>query len=240
MLLEEFAFQLAVSSTFALAACIQLEDYWDMQQLLMAIPQQREDTTTYEGREEYADMGIAPDFFDYLYRLSFLRRHVPLRGWYREEALHITAQIQEWKPVGQPLETAVPRHLIVMAHLYRIGCAILAAKILDPLLPAKSASITSMAREGLEYLREIQGDDAHMTRVSVLIWPILMLSLVAADEEQRETCLRLMRYMLDVQGIGCIRGALAFLEQAWKLQQDGSHLGWDALFRDDLLGEVMF
>jgi hypothetical protein len=242
-LLEEFAFQLSISSTFVSQIFENDNQYWDMQYFLRVLSNRRHEDEMGTGEEELGEMGVSHEFFDYIFRLSFLRKRTPLAGWHLEEADRILGRLQNWVPpeiTSQRSDHKSAQGLLRMAELYRVGCLIISTKVLHPSADASNASIRGHVQTALQLIQDIKHNS--LQQASVLIWPLFMIGVAAVTSPEREACQQVLEYLLDYMGIGCIRSVLYVLSKAWEPGGVGEStgMGLDVLFRDDLLGQILF
>lgn len=217
-----------------------------MRRILQALFDPCNQSTKESGLKEFADMGISHDFFDYIFRLSFLRKQVPLRGWHLDEANNILASLQGWVPPQIAARPATcpwaqsSQSLVEMARMYHIGCLILVAKVLDASLKASHSSMRGYVHRGIFLVKAIE--KGRFQRASVLIWPLFMIGTAAITSSERDTIQRAFRHLLDEKGIGCVRQIIKVLEEAWGFLSDdeANLIGLDVIFNDRLLGQILF
>jgi hypothetical protein len=249
ILLEEYIFQFAIASTFASPQVARGVRYKDLQHLLRALVGGRKDSDLWKDWRESALLGVSHDLFDYIFKLSYLRRKVPLQGHDLIEALIILTKLRAWNAPTAEIsidvdgaETTVPPYeMIVMARLYHIASLVFVSKIINPALSTNDPVVRQMVGRGQEILQDVP--DHKLQQASVLIWPLLILGIAAVFEDERRCFDRPLKYLLSVTNIGCVKTVLTLLENAWAPypMPDGNHcLGLDVLFHDDLLSEVIF
>jgi len=185
------------------------------------------------------------DVINWIFRLSYLRLRVPLSGSHLSEARTILASLERWQPSSPILGSGqdgvrIPAEVISTAGIYRCACLIYAHKVIDCTLSSSDAIIAVYVRSGVDLLANIHASNPRGT--SVTIWAVFIIALATGTTEDRIICRRALQYLLSTFGIGCIRGILDLLSYA--LEDDStSHYGTaglDVLFRDDLLGQIIF
>ncbi|KIW99488.1 uncharacterized protein Z518_11227 [Rhinocladiella mackenziei CBS 650.93] len=243
---QEFIFQLAISSTFD-PSCFQGEQpYLEVHNLLRLMGGTDCGDNIPMIWKESSPLGVAHVMFDYIFRLSYLRLNTPLSGWQLIEAETILARLQSWQSMpsisdgNRSRRLCPPSEMILMADLYRVACLIFVHKILDTTLKSEEALIRRYTRQGVDMLNGIP--NLKLKDTTTLIWPIFVLGIAATTPQERESCRRPLRYLHSICGIGCVRAVLNLLDKVWgpPFAADGESLGLDVLFRDDLLREVLF
>jgi len=194
-------------------------------------------------------LGISHDFFNYIFKLSYLRRNIPLQGNDRIEALIILAKLKTWTPLnvtdsngsGNLDKSAPPWEMLIMARLYRASTLIYAGKILKPSLTTDDPVVREIVESGQAILQEVPEDK--WQQASVLIWPLLILGISAVSFDERQCFYRPLEFLLSVTNLGCVKTVLTLLKNSWTPypNEDSERcLGLDVLLRDDLLCEVTF
>lgn len=246
ILLEEFIFQFTIASTFTSPQDLQGTRYEDLQYLLQGLVGNRQDRDLWR---ESALLGVSHDLFGYIFKLSYLRRKVPLQGHDHLEAVIILTRLQAWSaPPTNALavidgsEAIVPPYeMILMAKLYHAASIIFVSKILDPFLSTNDLVVREMIESGLRILQNVP--DCKWQQATVLIWPLLILGIAAVSVEERRCFERPLQFLLSVVNIGCVKTVLRLLENAWAPFPDPHAdrcLGLDVLFCDELLCKVIF
>lgn len=246
ILLEEFIFQFAIASAFTSPQDARETRYEDLQYLLQALVGNCNDRDRWR---ESALLGVSHDLFGYIFKLSYLRRKVPLQGHDHIEAVIILTRLQAWSPptgeisidVDGSEAIAPPNEMIIMAKLYQAASVIFVSKIINPALSTSDPVVRQMVGSGQEILQNVP--DYKWQQATVLIWPLLILGIAAVSDEERRCFDRPLRFLLSVMNIGCVKTVLNLLENAWAPRSisDGNRcLGLDVLFCDDLLCEVIF
>lgn len=248
VLLEEYIFEFAIASTFTPMRDVGSTRYDDLQDLLQALVGNREETSFAKDWTESALLGVSHEFFNYIFKLSYLRRKVPLQGDDLIEAVTILTKLQAWRPLTVTVSNSIddemlipPWEMIVMARLYHAASLIYVSKILDPSLLTDAPVVREMVERGQRILQEVP--DHKWQQASVLIWPLLILGIAAVSVEERECFYSPLKFLLSVTNLGCVRTVLTLLKSSWALCSDNFGdrcLGLDVLFRDDLLCEVTF
>lgn len=249
VLLEEYIFQFAIASTFTSNEYANGTKYEDLQDLLQDLVGKRQDCQFWKDWRESAILGVSHDLFNYIFKLSYLRREVPLEGENLIEAVRIRTQLQAWRPLTMTISSEFdgskdpvpPWEMIVMARLYHAAIVIYVSKILDPTLTTNDPVVREMVGRSERILHQVP--DHKWQQASVLIWPLLILGISAVSFEERQCFYRPLKFLLSVTNLGCVKTVLALLENSWNLYPDGPSqrcLGLSVLFRDDLLCEVTF
>jgi hypothetical protein len=248
-LLEEYIFQFAIASTFTTIQDAAGTRYDDVQDLLQALVGNSECTDFGKDWRNSSLLGISHDFFNYIFKLSYLRQNIPLQGNDRIEALIILAKLKTWTPLtvidsngsGNLDNSAPPWEMLIMARLYRAATLIYAGKILKPSLTTDDPMVRDIVESGQAILQEVPEDK--WQQASVLIWPLLILGISAVSFDERQCFYRPLEFLLSVMNLGCVKTVLTLLENSWTPypNEDGGRcLGLDVLLRDDLLCEVTF
>jgi hypothetical protein len=249
VLLEEYIFQTTIASTFTTIQDANGTRYEDMQDLLQTLVGNAHTADWGKDWRESALLGISHDLFDYIFKLSYLRRKVPLKGNDLTEAVIILTKLQAWRPLNAAIaddligsEASVPPwEMIVMARLYHTASLIYVSKVVDTALATDDPLVREMVRRGQRILQTVP--DHKLQQATVLIWPLLILGISAVSLDERECFYRPLQFLLSVTNLGCVKTVMTLLQNAWALNP-GSHdereLGLDVLFRDDLLRDVTF
>jgi Fungal specific transcription factor domain len=236
---EEFIFQFSILSTFNSNCFKGDEAFLDIQRLLEQI-QQSEEENSPNNRLGLYSLSIALQLFDYVFKLSYLRWHLPLSGWQLSEAEAILASLQRnWLALCGLSKSTIPPGAVLMVELFRCACLIVALKILNPELTPDHDVVRQHVGFGINLLDSIP--DNRLKDTSLLIWPVFVLGIAATTCEEENSCLRPLQYLFNVCGIGSMGAVIDILAQAWShVGSKNKRLGLDVLFRPDLLSEVMF
>jgi hypothetical protein len=246
ILLEEFIFQFAIASTFTSRQDASGTRYEDLQDLLRVLVGNCKDADLWR---ESALLGVSHDLFGYVFKLSYLRRKVPLQGHDYIEAVIILTRLQAWSAPAAEISTnfdsseatGPPYEMIIMARLYHAASVILVSKIINPALSTNDPVVREMVGSGQEILQNVP--DYKWQQATVLIWPLLILGIAAVSAEERRCFDRPLKFLLSTMNIGCVKTVLSLLENAWAPCPNpyaNQCLGLDVLFCDDLLCGVVF
>jgi hypothetical protein len=220
--------------------------YEDLQDLLRVLVGNRKDGDLWR---ESALLGVSYDLFGYIFKLSYLRRKVPLQGDDHIEAIIILTRLQAWSAPAATISTNVdgseatvpPYEMIIMARLYHAASVIFVSKLLNPALSSNDPVVRKMVGSGQEILQSVP--DCKWQQATVLIWPLLILGIAAVSVEERRCFDRPLKFLLSTMNIGCVKTVLSFLGNAWAPCPNpyaNQCLSLDVLFCNDLLCEVIF
>ena len=247
--LEEYIFQSAIASTFTPIKDTNGTRYEHLEDLLQHLVGNQQTHQFWRDWRESAILGVSHDLFNCIFKLSYLRRKVPLQGDNLIEAIRICSQLQAWRPLSvttligldDVTHSVPPWEMIIMSRLYHTATMIYVNKILDPTLSTSQPVVREMVGRGQRILQDVP--DHKWQQASVLIWPLLILGISAISPEERECFYRPLEYLLLATNLGCVKPVLSLLGYSWNLYPKGPTgecLGLDILFRDDLLSGVMF
>lgn len=243
-MIEEFAFQLSISSTFQPLVFGDGDRYGILDQLGTVLRTQRAFERSLLMPAIFDDLETCHDLLVFVYCLSFLRTKVPLQGGHLQEALRITTELETRNRLSASVQPRMPPTpmssdtSMAVAQLFMVGCLILGAKVIDPAITAESPNVRSHVQQGLIALSHL---NSHHT--SLVVWPLFMIGTAAITEKERFACLRPLQHLLDDKGIGCMRNVLELLDKAWAPAQQPlgqRSLGLEIVFMDELLSQVIF
>lgn len=177
-----------------------------------------------------AILGLSHDLFDIAFRISQLRRRMPLRGPDLFKASELEDRLGEWEITATfDGRREPPLEMVVAANLYHLACLLLLHKLQNPRLISSDLFSRTIVLKAVEFIEQLPQTGTH---VFVLMWPLLVVGSAAVIEDHRA----IFRSPFErANGFGHAVQVARLLQYAWSFDDSlGRDLGLDVLFREDL------
>ncbi|KAH6670503.1 fungal-specific transcription factor domain-containing protein [Halenospora varia] len=185
-----------------------------------------------------AIIGSAHEVFEYAFRISRLRRRLPLQGPDLEEASRLMDLLYLSKPdsLCTSHQSCPPAEMTLTTSLYTLACILILSKLLVPTLSSSSPLPRTIISRALTIYTQLP--EAELTR-PMLMWPSIILGCAAVGPEERKVFCTPFEESMRQKGLGSAVQSYRLLRRAWEVDCVlGRALGLDILLRDDLLCSV--
>ncbi|KAH8674566.1 fungal-specific transcription factor domain-containing protein [Tricladium varicosporioides] len=237
LLLEAYIYHVVISSIFNDTTSDSLPDDY-ISELLQILSNSSQCICAGPIWKTSAIIGSAHEVFDYVFRISQLRRRLPLQGPDLEEAsrlmdiLHIS-KLPVLGSLNSHLQLGPPAEMILTTHLYTLACVLILSKLLDLTLSSFSPLSRNIISRALTIYAQLP--EAELPR-PILMWPSIILGCAAVSQEERKIFCKPFEESIKQKGLGSAVQSYTFLKRAWEVDCTlGRALGLDVLLREDLL-----
>ncbi|RDW71514.1 hypothetical protein BP6252_08077 [Coleophoma cylindrospora] len=189
-------------------------------------------------------LGFTPELFDIVFRLSLLRRKVPLQDLDQLKADQIAARLKDLRPRlfsmdGLPPVTfsEFPPDMLYTAQLYHLACGLLLLKICKVSLRENDLEVQILIEEAMQIFRTVS---LAALRSPPLAWPLIILSCGTTKKADQQLLRSPIEYSSIADRLGSSMYTLRFLDCVWHGDGGNNGVGLDALFHDELLCTVFF
>tara|TARA_R110002060_G_scaffold29390_3_gene39684 strand:+ start:218 stop:850 length:633 start_codon:yes stop_codon:yes gene_type:complete len=189
-------------------------------------------------------IGICQTLFDAIFRISLLRRQLPLTDFDQLYAQELKENVLQWRwdsteenaPEYRRQDSRPPDAMVRTGHMYQLACLLLVEKILAPDLAAHHQVPRNLIVQFCHIFRQLSPE---LAKHSVHLWPLLIMGTAAQTRSERELFLAPLQSHQTTPGFGNRHQGCTFLMRCWGLSKSSDEaLGLDVLLRDDLLCEI--
>lgn len=243
LLLEAYIYHVVISSIFNGDKSDSLPDD-HISELLLLLSESSQRICPGPLWKTSAILGSSHVAFEYAFRISRLRRRLPLIGQGLEDAMRLKGLLCEAAAEPQRTQYASsasadatpPLEMTITARLYVHACILVLEKLLDTSLSASDALPRSTISSAV--LLYSQLPRAEQKR-PMLTWPSIILGCAAESPNDRAVFSDPFVETIREGGLGSAVQSYRLLRQAWQIDSVlGRQLGLDILLRDDLLCSV--
>lgn len=243
LLLEAYIYHVVISSIFSGDKSDSLPD-GHVSELLLLLSESSQKICPGPLWKTSAILGSSHVAFDYAFRISRLRRRLPLTGQDLEDAMRLKGLLCEAEAESQRTQHASstsadarsPLEMTTTTCLYTYACILLLEKLLDTSLSASD----DLPRRTIynAVLLYSQLPRAEQKR-PMLTWPSIILGCAAESPSDQAVFSDPFVETIREGGLGSAVQSYRLLRQAWQIDCVlGRQLGLDILLRDDFLCSV--
>lgn len=241
LLLEAYIYRVVVSSIFSGIESAPLPDTY-VQNLLRILYESSERLQPGPTWRLSALIGSSHEAFDLVFRISQLRRRIPLQGSDIAEASHLQLVLYNLGSViqseshGSIPENHPPEQMTITTQLYLLASSLLLQKVQHLSLAAQDALPQSIMQTAVVLFPQLPNEDLVQP---ILTWPSLILGTAAITPSDRAMFIALFEASMRKKDSGSATQASQILKKCWEIDPStGSELGMDILLRNDLLRTV--
>ncbi|KAL3426426.1 hypothetical protein PVAG01_03217 [Phlyctema vagabunda] len=182
-----------------------------------------------------AILGVSQDLFDIAFRISQLRRRLPLQADDQLKAAQLQQQLMNWSaPVSSPEDGSSPQpplEMILTAELYRLACQLILAKTFHPSLTSADKYARGIVQSSVTIMQQMPKCDFD---TFFLHWPVMILGSGAVTTGEQTVFRGFYEREMQLGGFGSLIMVDSLLKHAWSYDHNlQREIGLDAILKID-------
>ncbi|KIW17940.1 hypothetical protein PV08_05135 [Exophiala spinifera] len=218
LLLEAFVYRISINSVFHLELVKGYDSMGALTRLLMSSPTMKRGETAPFRRSLW--LGLPPDVYGSLYKVSCLLRMTPLDSKQRNEGIRLSQQLRDLE-LDEPLDgesdqddsAGIHQLAARVRHLHLAAAQLILWKILYQDIKASDGRVQQLLHKTMARLSPFQGPAPHVT--TVMICPLAILGTAAVQPRDREFLKFQLNSLRSMAGVQELDSVLSFWDDVW-------------------------